>query len=333
LAFTAGLSLGNHITIIFLGPVWIYALVVSRRKGKLAGFLIVQTGLFMLGGLIYVYLPLSARNYPPVNWGNPQTWQGFWWVISGKAYQGSLFQVPSGSLAGRIEAAAKLLLDQFGLIGLSIGLVGAVVSERITGAWRWILVWVFFSSLVFSLGYNTNDSYLYLIPSITVFSIWLGIGAIDLMGLKWRSMPFGILAGLVLLLFILIRIPFTRQSVDPRKDNRAVLFAEQTLSSAPRDAIFLTNGDEDTFPLWYYHFGLKQRPDLRIILLPLTQFAWYQDTIRHNYPDLRLPPDLESTSTAWGEAISTLNPQRPVCESTPDAKAAYGVAVSCPLKK
>jgi hypothetical protein len=119
--------------------------------------------------------------------------------------------------------------------------------------------------------------------------------------------------------------------VDARKDNRAVNYAENYLRSAPPNAILLTNGDEDTFPLWYYHFGLKQRPDIRIILLPLTQFVWYQETLRHTYPDLVLPPDFESSSTAWGDAISSLNPERPVCESRPDAKASYGVAVSCPM--
>jgi hypothetical protein len=330
LALAVGMSLGNHITILFLAPVWIYSLIVSRRNGNSLIFLFSQIGLILAGGLIYLYLPLSARNYPAVDWGNPQSWTGLWWEVSGKAYQGMLFQIPFISLLGRIEAAAKLLLDQFGILGLVIGLVGAVTSEKIKNPVRWILAWVFFSALVFSLGYNTNDSYLYLIPSLTVFSIWLGIGAIDLINIKWRSLPLGNLAGLALLLFLIVRIPFTRQIVDARKDNRAVIYAEDYLRSAPQNAILLTNGDEDTFPLWYYHFGLKQRPDIRIILLPLTQFVWYQETLRHTYPDLVLPPDFEGSSTAWGDAIPKLNPERPVCESRPDVKASYGVAVSCP---
>jgi len=331
LAFIVGMSLGNHLTILFLAPVWVYSLIVFRKKGNPSTFLILQIALLLAGGLIYLYLPLSARNYPPVNWGNPQSWTGFWWEVSGKAYQGMLFQIPFVSLVGRIGAAARLLLDQFGILGLVIGLVGAVISEKIKSPIRWILAWLFFSSLIFSLGYNTKDSYLYLIPSLTVFSIWLGIGAIELFDIKWRSLPLGNLAGLALLLFLIVRIPFTRQTVDARKDNRAILYAENYLRSAPQNAILLTNGDEDTFPLWYYHFGLKQRPDIRIILLPLTQFVWYQETVRHTYPDLVLPPDIESSSTAWGDAISKLNPERPVCESRPDAKASYGVAVSCPM--
>ncbi len=331
LALAVGMSLGNHLTILFLAPVWVYSMIVSRKRGNSSSFLILQIALLLAGGLVYLYLPYSARNYPPVNWGNPQSWPGFWWEVSGEVYQGMLFQIPFVSLLSRIEAAARLLFDQFGILGLVIGLIGAVISENIQSPVRWMLAWLFFSSLIFSLGYNTKDSYLYLIPSLTVFSIWLGIGAIDLIDIKWRSLPLGILAGSALLLFLIVRIPFTRQTVDTRKDDRAVLYAENYLNSAPQNAILLTNGDEDTFPLWYYHFGLKQRLDIRIILLPLTQFVWYQETLRHTYPDLVLPPDFESSSTAWGDAISRLNPERPLCESRPDAKASYGVAVSCPM--
>jgi hypothetical protein len=64
----------------------------------------------------------------------------------------------------------------------------------------------------------------------------------------------------------------------------------------------------------------------------LTQFTWYQETLRRSYPDLKLPPNIESSSTAWGDAIPGLNPGRPVCESRPDSKASQGVEVSCPRK-
>jgi len=180
-----------------------------------------------------------------------------------------------------------------------------------------------------SLGYTTNDSYLYLIPAFIVFSIWIGSGLLFLS--KWRlyAIPLGILSGGVLVVFLLVRLPFTRTSVDPRQDNQAVAYVEEYLKIAPQGAILLTNSDEDTFPLWYYHFGLGVRPDLHIILLPLTEYVWYQQTIHKVYPDLWVPFYAESPYTDWGMQVPALNPALKVCHSQPDASAQYGVAFSC----
>jgi hypothetical protein len=329
LAITAGLSLGNHITILFLVPAWIYALYRTYRTGNSVRFLGVQTGLALAGCLVYLYLPLSAHNYPAINWGNPQTWPGFWWEVSGQAYQGMLFTIPIRELLSRIGAFARLLLDQFGILGLIIGLTGAAMLEGLKRSMIWLFFWMFAAYSIFSLGYTTNDSYLYLIPAFIVFSIWIGSGLLYLS--KWRlyTIPIGILAGGALIIFLLVRLPFTRTSVDPRQDIQAVAYAEDYLKSAPQGAILITNSDEDTFPLWYYHFGLGVRPDLHIILLPLTQYVWYQQTIHKVYPDLQVPIYAEGPYSDWGEQVPTLNPALQVCQSEPDASAKYGVAFTC----
>jgi hypothetical protein len=329
LAFTVGLSLGNHITIIFLIPAWIYALYRAYRNGHSGIFLSLQIALALAGCLVYVYLPLSARHYPAINWGNPQTWSGFWWEISGRAYQGMLFTIPLRELFSRIAAFARLLLDQFGLLGLIIGLIGAVIMEGLNKSMACVFIWLVAACSIFSLGYNTNDSFLYLIPCFIVFSIWIGSGVVYLLKWRLRTIPFGLLAGGLLLVFLLVRIPFTRTLVDPRRDIQAGSYAENYLKSAPQGAILLTNSDEDTFPLWYYHFGLGLRPDVHIILLPLTQFVWYQKTIHAIYPDLLVPLYAESPYTDWGDEIPVLNPALKVCQSKPDVSAKYGVAFSC----
>jgi len=333
LAFTVGLSLGNHITVLFLIPAWIYALFRAYRNGHPARFLMLQIALCLAGCLVYLYLPFSARNYPAINWGNPQTWAGFWWEISGRAYQGMLFAIPLPELFSRIGAFARLLFDQFSIIGLIIGLIGAVMMEGLNRSMVWVFIWLAGACSIFALGYNTNDSFLYLIPTFIVFSIWIGSGVLYLIKwrLQWRlqTIPLGMLACGLLMLFLLVRLPFTRNSVDPRKDIQAGAYAEDYLNSAPQGAILLTNSDEDTFPLWYFHFGLGVRPDLHIILLPLTQFVWYQKTIHHVYPDLLVPLYAESPYTDWGEEIPTLNPALQVCKSQPDASAQYGIAFGC----
>jgi len=92
-----------------------------------------------------------------------------------------------------------------------------------------------------------------------------------------------------------------------------------------------TTTDQDTFPLWYYHFGLHERPDLRIVVLPLTQFVWYQQSLAHTYPDLKFPniyaEDLPNAD--WGQQIQGLNPERVVCTTRLTTETETGVAYQC----
>jgi len=100
----------------------------------------------------------------------------------------------------------------------------------------------------------------------------------------------------ILSISILVRIPGTRNLVDPRKQDQPARYAEQFLNDAPKGAIVYTTSDQDSFPLWYYHFGLKERQDLRIIVLPLTQFTWYQQTLVHVLHGFELPTGLYTRS-------------------------------------
>ncbi len=62
----------------------------------------------------------------------------------------------------------------------------------------------------------------------------------------------------ILALSICLRIPGTRTRLDPRSQDQPAVYAEQFLQDAPQDAIVYTSTDQDSFPLWYYHFGLHE---------------------------------------------------------------------------
>ena len=78
-----------------------------------------------VSGIHMQNLPLAAARRPPVNWGNPQTWERFLWVVTGKQYQMFAFGLNLEEMPGRVAAWAALLGDQFGWWGLAIALVGA----------------------------------------------------------------------------------------------------------------------------------------------------------------------------------------------------------------
>ena len=226
---------------------------------------------------------------------------------------------------------SSLLMDQFGALGLVVGVIGAIQYSFSVKWIRWILAWIFGIYFIFAIGYNTLDSVDYLIPAVMVFAIWLGLALPALWTLSWKRIPIGLLLVAVVILSVGLRVPGNRTRLDPRLQDQAARFAEQLLNEAPSNAIVFTTTDGDTFPLWYYHFGLKQRTDLRIVALPLTQFVWYQQTLLRTYQDLTYPPlfaeDLPNVD--WGQQIASLNPDRPVCNTKLSTKTETGVAYQC----
>ncbi|MGA9398894.1 MAG: DUF2723 domain-containing protein [Anaerolineaceae bacterium] len=331
LSFLFGLGCGNHVTIVLMLPAVLISIVVSLRRGVAWKFLLAEAVFGMIGLLVYLYLPVRAHAYPPINWGNPQTLDGFLWLVTGNPYRGLLFSVTRPILLERISSIPRLFFDQFGALGLLAGIVGLIQFPWRDKWLRGILVWIFTVYLVFATGYNTPDSVAYLLPALLVYAIWIGLAIPGLWVIKWKNIPIGFLLTLSIALNVFIRIPGTLTRLDARDQDQQARYAEQFLSEAPEDALIYTSASEDTFPLWYYHFGLHVRPDVRVVVLPLTQFAWYQEVIVHVYPDLtHAPINTENVSSAdWGRMLRGLNPERPVCYSEVSGQSELGITYSC----
>ena len=43
------------------------------------------------GLLVYVYLPWRASKDPIINWGDPDTWENFRWLVMGQGYRRFFF--------------------------------------------------------------------------------------------------------------------------------------------------------------------------------------------------------------------------------------------------
>ena len=85
-------------------------------------------------------------------------------------------------------------------------------------------------------------------------------------------------------------------------------YAYNILQSLDKDAIVFTNGDNDTFPLWYLQ-SAGYRTDVRVINLSLLQMPWYIKEQKYSSPygALTVPIDLSDDEierlqpTQWSE--------------------------------
>ncbi len=331
-SFCFGLALGNHITIVLFLPVILFALWKAYKNGLEKLLFFVQFIALVLGIMIYLYLPIAAAHYPPINWGNPQTWQGFWWVISGNPYQNLIAATSAAQFFTRIAALAGLLLEQFGYLGIILGVVGVVQHKHQSKSLPIILLYLFGVFSLFAILYGTDDSITYLLAPFMVFTIWIGLGVATIIPLVWRDFPLGYLFFALYLVGILLALPGTIQKINPRQQTQAADYAEYLIQHLPENSIFLASEDRDSFPVWYYHFGLKQRPDLKVIVLPLTQFRWYQETMVKTYADLHFPAEIaemSNKSAVWGESIPDENPELPVCRSIVQGNLEIYISVLC----
>ncbi|HET7011755.1 MAG TPA: DUF2723 domain-containing protein, partial [Anaerolineales bacterium] len=329
LALGAGIGLGNHLTFLLMAPPLALALAARWRSGERRRVAKIAFA-FASGAVVYALLPLLARSHPPVNWGDASTANGLWWLVSGGPYRGMVFGLPPAEIPPRVGAGAKLLLDQLGFVGLGLLGVGLAAGRS---RWTWVdrtTLWMAASYAVFALAYNAADSFVYLIPAWMGMTWWMMLGLERLLSLadvRGRTVPAAMLG--VTAVLAAVRVPAIVRQVDARKDVRAMAYTERVLTQAPPGAFVLTSTDQDTFPLWYSHFAQGQRPDLRLVVVPLAQYDWYRENLMWTYPDLDLPSPEAADVWVWKDQLLDRN-ARPVCGTRITGEGvALDVELSC----
>ena len=125
-------------------------------------------------------------------------------------------------------------------------------------------------------------------PAFVIFAIIIGTGISSLMYLIGTGLKFGdrawsrffryvsfTAAGIIFLLLPIDPVSAHFKTHDRDKDFVPIDYAHNILQSCERDAILFTNGDNDTFPLWYIQEVDQVRKDVRVVNLSLLNTDWY----------------------------------------------------------
>ena len=143
-----------------------------------------------------------------------------------------------------------------------------------------------------------------------VFSIWIAIGVrglVDLAKEKIKSKTYSNAAvtGILIFSFILVPVRMVQANYFTHDRSRNWVpwdYSYNILQSAEPGAVLFTNGDNDTFPLWYLQDVEGIRRDVKIVNLSLLNTDWYVKQLKHNdpygvgtvkirIPDARINPD------------------------------------------
>ncbi|MBT3243163.1 MAG: DUF2723 domain-containing protein [Bacteroidetes bacterium] len=148
------------------------------------------------------------------------------------------------------------------------------------------------------------------------FAIWVGLGVLGLFSAlkrkansesrSWTETRFGPLGGIgIVLLGLLIPTLMAFENWDDHdRSNRYMArdFAYNYLNSCAPNAILFTNGDNDTFPLWYAQEVEGVRTDVRVICLPYLAADWYiEQMTRKAYESEPIPFSLSPEQYRMGK--------------------------------
>ena len=289
-ALIYGLSLTHHATMILFLPayvlfVWLTDRTVLRNL-RLVGTVIL---LVALPQVLYLYIPWRAPATPylyiELAPGRTlelyeNTLRGFLGFVTGEMFTGELGY--QASLLERLSMASDLLLRQFGIAGVALGVLGVaklIIGWKSTFSGRLLALLVLsYGALVgFTLFYHVGDIQVFYTPSYIIFTVWIALGIAWLVQAAGR-VRFGALArgrwvawALVALYAVLpLALLWTNYPrVDKSADYSARRWAEEILSQPiPEGSILISNDRNEITPLLYLQHVEGKRPDL-LTMFPL----------------------------------------------------------------
>ena len=326
---SALLTLGVLVGLLVLRPAW-----------RNPWFWIWAAFLALLGFSTYAALVIRSGLNPFIDMNNPESWENFKAFLGRQQYgTHRLFPRRADFWSYQLNIHIKYFLQQFpfydaftatfrravatyttnvervsfSLIPILLGVGGAVYHIRRNWS-RFAAVFSMF--LLMGLGLviylNMPDpeprerEYIF-VGAYTVWGFWIGMGAAGLIVAIARDrsslwVP-GLVAGALLLLPAgMLQLNYA--SHDKSRDRIAHDYAHNILQSCDPGAILFTNGDNDTYPLWFLQSVKGIRTDVQVVNLSLLKTAWYVKQIRDQNPGVPLgltnqQVDQEAIARPW----------------------------------
>ncbi len=271
LAFLSGQGLAHQRAFAFIG-LGLLILVIHRWQA-IRRSLPAVIGLFLLGPLTYIYLPLRAWMGADWTFNAPGTWSGFWsLVFDNKAER--IVEAPESTTIWfeRAQGVARLLADDWPWPLIILGLGGLLFSgtiisrrERLGLNMSWLPVLA--TSLVIWIGRVGEAVLATKLPVVAMAAIGLGLISQSI----WeRRTALGRASAIIWLVLASVLYLAGREDVlaitrDPAAETTIALVNQIEPASDGRPITFMALEGNDYWQLAYAQAYLDQFPDLEVV--------------------------------------------------------------------
>jgi len=236
-----------------------------------------------------LFIPMALRN-PFFNIYNPNSFTRFWDYVTLKQFGGGwlINLLPRKAPFFKIQVMdyLKMFISNFAFLPIIFGIIGIIRHFYIN--WKKALGFLFFFLLA-SIGaviyFNTSADYFrsmdrHYIPSFIFFAFWVCYGIATLIYLSKKLIRILRPIALIVVALISVSLPVrcfisNYYMMDASRNYFAEDFARNTLVGLPENSIILTNGDNDTFPLWCLQYTENFRKDVSVLNIPILNSEWF----------------------------------------------------------
>lgn len=274
-AVAYGLGLCNHHTMHFMGPVFaLFILSVDHRPWQrwqvYAWVTVIGVGIW---GLIHLYLPLRAMAGPYSNWGNPQTWENFWYVVTRAQYGYNSQPFTIAHFLEQMGLFASRYVHQFTMFGAALPLLGIYplwkrnryMTGLVVGTGIYIVVGI---SLITNFPFDMESIWLntkFWVPAYVMAAVLAGCAVAWITSLKLGRMMLSFLS--VPLIAGMFVFPLTAHYRNNDKSDYyfARDFGMNILKTLDQDALYFPTTDHFVYPVFYLQAVEGLRPDVNIV--------------------------------------------------------------------
>ena len=222
-------------------------------------------------------------------------WRYFLWQFAGRGNSTE----PGVTAFGANNRQDGVDWSQFGLpLAFILGLVGMIYHFYRDEKEAFSMMTLFFLTGLAIIIYLNQDNpqprerdYSY-VGSFLAFSVWIGVGAaaiVENIIKKIKTEKIGHRLGIAVILLQVVLIPFAMVRANYHEHDRSGNYVAWDMSynmlqSCEPHGIIFTNGDNDTFPLWYLQEVEGVRKDVTVANLSLLNTPWYIRQLRDSRP-------------------------------------------------
>ncbi len=304
-ALLMGLSLTNHVTSGLLLPTAaLFVFAVDRHKLRERRLVLQGAGLFVLGLLPYLYLPVRAYMQPPVYEAEPGSFTGFLDLVLSREVGIGFGTLAPGEVLSRLGSLWGYLLDEFHFGLLLIAVLGAIVMLLRDRPGALLLGLPFLGWLVYAVDYDIFDYFIYFIPSYLMLALFIAVGVGQVLDCAERLVAGSPLlaragaTGLISVCLLYLAVSDVREdypSVDYSQDLQGRRIIEAVAERTAPDATVLHHRS----PLPYMILVEERRADLTLIS------PWYPSSNPMRiWPSPPNPDDYPTTTDIGGTGVA-----------------------------